>query len=287
MVTCTLLHSTPGPFLPQNSTTSSMTKSYLGFLKLSNDGDITLKSLDFLIDVVTDHQNLQYFSLTKILTLRQAHWSKYLSRFKLVICFHPENLEPNLMHSLDDGTSILKRGIATMPASIHRTTAWYSLLSKLTSSLRATTLYGCWNAPFRHPVSTPRGSISADTPWQSVRPPVDPRSHGLLHHLGSIYVPNSSNLQLMCLQYPHDHPLQVISVRWRPFIKFICQYYWSGLPVLHQGLLQIMHHLFPCQTCAPQTLQTSQATSDSREALEFHIHGFHREAPSIFQLTRF
>src|SRR5882724_385979 len=33
------------------------------------------------------------------------------------------------MHLLDDGTSILKRGIATMPASIHRTIAQYSLLS--------------------------------------------------------------------------------------------------------------------------------------------------------------
>src|SRR5882724_1759334 len=53
---------------------------------------------------------------------------------------------------------------------------------------------------------------------------------------------------------------------------------------LFQGLLQIMHHLFPHQTCAPQTLWTSQATSDSREALEFHIYGFHREALSIFQL---
>src|SRR5882724_11365907 len=53
---------------------------------------------------------------------------------------------------------------------------------------------------------------------------------------------------------------------------------------LRQELLQIVHHLFPCQTCAPQTLRTSQATSDSQEALEFHIHGFHREAPSIFRL---
>src|SRR5882724_5906498 len=53
---------------------------------------------------------------------------------------------------------------------------------------------------------------------------------------------------------------------------------------LCQELLQIVHHLFPCQTCAPQTLWTSQATSDPREALEFHIHGFHREALSIFQL---
>src|SRR5882724_6258433 len=47
MVTCTLFHSTPGLFLPQNSTTMSMTKSYLQFLKLSNDGDITSKALDF------------------------------------------------------------------------------------------------------------------------------------------------------------------------------------------------------------------------------------------------
>src|SRR5882672_4819144 len=31
------------------------------------------------------------------------------------------------MHSLDDGTSILKRGIATMPVSIHRTSTRYSL----------------------------------------------------------------------------------------------------------------------------------------------------------------
>src|SRR5882724_7296894 len=47
MVTCTLLHSTPRHFLPQNSITMSMTKSYLQFLKLSNDGNITLKALDF------------------------------------------------------------------------------------------------------------------------------------------------------------------------------------------------------------------------------------------------
>src|SRR5882724_1698149 len=47
MVTCTLLHSTSRPFLPRNSITMSMTKSYSQFLKLSNDGDITSKALDF------------------------------------------------------------------------------------------------------------------------------------------------------------------------------------------------------------------------------------------------
>src|SRR5882724_2640877 len=51
---------------------------------------------------------------------------------------------------------------------------------------------------------------------------------------------------------------------------------------LCQGLLQIVYHLFPCQTPVPQTLLTPQTASNSGKALEFH--GFHREAPSIFQL---
>jgi len=44
------------------------------------------------IDVVTDHKNLEYFSTTKMLTRRQAHWSEYLSAFHLSICFRPSKL---------------------------------------------------------------------------------------------------------------------------------------------------------------------------------------------------
>lgn len=40
-----------------------------------------------LINVITDHKNLEYFSTTKILTRRQVRWSEYLSQFNLVICF--------------------------------------------------------------------------------------------------------------------------------------------------------------------------------------------------------
>src|SRR3984957_11117572 len=41
------------------------------------------------VDVVMDHKNLEYFSTTKLLTRRQAHWSKFLSQFNLVIRFRP------------------------------------------------------------------------------------------------------------------------------------------------------------------------------------------------------
>ena len=35
-----------------------------------------LEGSELLIDMVTNHRNLQYFSMTKILTCRQARWSK-------------------------------------------------------------------------------------------------------------------------------------------------------------------------------------------------------------------
>jgi len=44
------------------------------------------------IDIVTDHKNLEYFSITKILMCRQARWSEYLSQFNLVIRFRPGRL---------------------------------------------------------------------------------------------------------------------------------------------------------------------------------------------------
>src|SRR5882724_310792 len=129
MATCTLLHSTPGPFQPQNSITMSMTKSYSQFLKLSNDGDITSKALDV---------RSTWSPITGICNTFQQPKSSHVDKHIGLNTFPdsisqsvsiPENSEPNPMHLLDDGTSILKRGIATMPVSIHRTIARYSLPS--------------------------------------------------------------------------------------------------------------------------------------------------------------
>src|SRR5882724_11968267 len=123
------LCSTPRPFQLQNSTMTSMTKSSSQFLKLSNDGDITLKALDFqsMWSPITGTCNT--FQQPK-----SSHIGKHdgpntfldsTSSFVSVL----ESLEPNPMHSLDDGSSTLKRGIATMPVLIHRTSTWYSLPS--------------------------------------------------------------------------------------------------------------------------------------------------------------
>jgi RNase H-like domain found in reverse transcriptase len=48
-----------------------------------------LEGTEVLIDVVTDHKNLEYFCTTWILSRRQARWSTFLSRFNVVIRFCP------------------------------------------------------------------------------------------------------------------------------------------------------------------------------------------------------
>jgi len=121
------------------------------------------------------------------------------------------------------------------------------------------------------------------TPWQSVRPPVDPQSWWFtmppwMHLCSELW----KSLTPCCL-YSHDIPLQDISVRWRPFIKSACnKYYWSGLSVY------VKNYCILCTTFSMPNLCATNPTDFSSNfqflrTLEFHIHGFHREAPSILQ----
>ena len=48
------------------------------------------------IDIIMDYKNLEYFSTTKVLTQRQAQWSKYLFQFNFVIRFCPSRLGTKL-----------------------------------------------------------------------------------------------------------------------------------------------------------------------------------------------
>jgi hypothetical protein len=58
-----------------------------------------LEGTEVLIDIVTDHKNLECFCTTWILSRRQAWWSTLLSRFNMVIRFRPGCLgtKPNAL----------------------------------------------------------------------------------------------------------------------------------------------------------------------------------------------
>ena len=48
-----------------------------------------LKGSMSLVDIVTDHKNLEYFATTKLLTRQQARWLEFLSQFNMIVHFHP------------------------------------------------------------------------------------------------------------------------------------------------------------------------------------------------------
>ena len=58
-----------------------------------------LKGSLTLIDMVTNHKNLEYFSITKLLTCHQVRWSEFLCQFNLIIWFCPRCLgtKPNAL----------------------------------------------------------------------------------------------------------------------------------------------------------------------------------------------
>jgi len=51
-----------------------------------------LEGANHLVDTVTDHKNLEYFTTTKKLTQHQVRWSEFLSPFNFKICFRPGQL---------------------------------------------------------------------------------------------------------------------------------------------------------------------------------------------------
>ena len=46
---------------------------------------LELEGADFLIKVIIDYKNLEYFMITKLFSCKQARWSEFLSRFDFKI----------------------------------------------------------------------------------------------------------------------------------------------------------------------------------------------------------
>src|SRR6266481_3356786 len=212
-----------------------------------------LKGSSTPIDVVTDHQNLQYFSTTKILMHCQARWSEYLSRFNLVIHFCPGKLwiKPDMLTR--QWVIYLKEGNSDYATANLQNLRPVFTSEKLASSLRATALsvpvlcgslimdterlHTDIKSQLRDdPVSAEHLDSQADPRW-TLGP------DGLLRHSGCIYVPDS-RLRLRVLQYSHDHPLAGHYGQSKTLYQVRLNYYWPGLPTY------VKNYCKSCTTCS-------------------------------------
>ena len=167
-----------------------------------------LEGLAEPIDVVTDHKNLEYFSMTKLLTRCQAQWSEFLSQFNLTIRFRPRKLgmKPDALTRWWD--IYLKEGGNTYKTVNPQNLRLIFTSTQLTESLRATSLI----------MPAVRASITMDSEkllmdikaYQATNNKAtkhldntDPRwtqlTDGLIWHDGRIYAPETGNLRLRVL----------------------------------------------------------------------------------------
>ena len=100
-----------------------------------------LEGCGTLVNIITDHKNLEYFSTTKLLTHRQAYWSKYFAQFNLVIRFQPGKLgaKPDALTRQRD--VYLKEGDNTYGTVNLQNCRPVFTKKQLTASLRATSAY--------------------------------------------------------------------------------------------------------------------------------------------------
>lgn len=173
----------------------------------------------FLVDVVTDHKNLEYFSTTKLLTRRQVRWSEYLSAFNMVIRFQPGS-KGGKPDALTRRWDVYAREDSSYAAVNPHNFRPVFTQEQLSSSLRATYL--------QYPAL--RTSVIMDL--ESLHSDIkngydgDPEAQvglalagdlsnscwtsddaGLLRLDGRIYIPNSADLRLLVLRIHHDHIL--------------------------------------------------------------------------------
>jgi len=238
LATCTLLHSTPGILLPWNSITMSITKSYSQFLKLSNDATLPRRlwtsdrcgrwSLEFAILFNDQNSHTSTSMLVQI-------------PFQIQPCIHfcAGKLGTKPMHSLGNGHH-LKEGNSKY-ASINPQKYCQVFTSKqlalsppsyhpINPSPPWISHHGCWKAPFRHLVSTPRGSISAehlnnqsDPQWT-----LDPDGYCATSDASMFQTPAISYYMFSSTTWP-SHCRSFWSEKDPPSSPH--QYYWSGLPV--------------------------------------------------------
>ncbi|KAG8819677.1 hypothetical protein FRC17_010364 [Serendipita sp. 399] len=219
-----------------------------------------LEGATHVIDVVTDHKNLKYFSTTKMLTRRQARWSEYLSAFNLLIRFRPGKLgaKPDALTRRTDVYS--KRGDSGFANANPQNFKPIFGSEQIRSNLRATyyapvALRAATMIDFDELRSDILESLPNDTLASSVLASLDSPQRkrwtisdsGLLLHDQRVYVPDATpargNLRMRVLQLHHDHPTAGHFGQTKTTALVKREYYW---PELRDDVVKFIKSCVPC-----------------------------------------
>jgi hypothetical protein len=64
-------------------------KELMAFIKALEEWRPECEGAEHTLQLITDHNNLEYFMSKKLLNRRQARWARFLSRFDYEIVYRP------------------------------------------------------------------------------------------------------------------------------------------------------------------------------------------------------
>jgi hypothetical protein len=183
-----------------------------------------LEGASYPVQVYSDHNNLQYFTTTKLLSRRQARWSEYLSEFDFHIHYRPGRLgeKPDALTRRPDvypkktftSTNSLIPKILIPPERLNATLLMNEEL--FLTRLRRTP---------RDDYFVQKETLAANADAGFTLSP----DKKLLLRQGKIYIPDHKNLRLEVLQNHHDHPLRGHQGIRKTVQLIMRSYFWPGL----------------------------------------------------------
>jgi len=208
-----------------------------------------LKELECLIDVITDHKNLEYFLTTKFLSCYQARWLEFLSQFNLVVQFYLRYLELKLDAITYREDFYLREGRAAYnsinlqnmcPVFIHsQLFILLQAIALVSPNLWAATIVNLNNLYNDIQSAIMQDKILEKYLYQLVEHWLLRISELLLKNR-KIYILQKDDLHIYILQYHHDHIL-VGHFRQNKTLELICHnYIW---PFLHTDIKKF------CNSC--------------------------------------
>jgi len=203
------------PVVFYSKSLSSMERNYeihnkemLAIIRALEEWRHFLEGATHLIEIWTDHKNLEYFMTAKKLNCRQACWFLHLARFDFLLHYCPERTmgKPDaLLRRADHGNGALdNENIVLLRLEFLAVRALEGVeLTGVEQKILSDIRKGNWNGDQEKPIAK-----AAQELWSSANEAVHSLEwsniDGLLCFRGKIYVPWSPDLQRQIVALCHD-----------------------------------------------------------------------------------
>lgn len=216
-------------------------KELLAIIRALKEYRQYLEGQNHVVDIFTDHKNLEYFMGSQDLSRRQARWALFLSRFNFRLHHRPGKLsaKPDALsrrpdHFKEDNDDnkaqimlkpeMIVKATDTEPKPILERIRQHSgkdaVLAKALQQIKQAGL----------------SSLNKDVQeWQT--------ENGIVLHQGKVYVPQDHDLRRDLVSLHHDTPLTGHMGRWKTYELLSRNYWWPGMSNF------VEKYVDGCETC--------------------------------------